>query len=147
MAVSIVSHAQVVLQIVAMALAIYPWRAPEHGHLAVLTVCAVGGLLGVWTLSHNRIGNFSIYPEPRDAARFIASGPYALIRHPMYTALMLMLLGIAAWNAHPLNWLGFVLVTVAVIGKAVREERFMRARFPEYENYRRRTRYFVPFLL
>jgi len=145
MALSAVSHLQVSTQLIGVALAIYPWQTQERGPLAALAACVVGAVLGVWTLRHNRIGNFSIFPEPRHTAHLVTSGPYAFIRHPMYSALMLMMVGIATWNTHIINTAGCALVVVAVIGKAIREERFMRNRFAEYEDYRRRTHWFVPF--
>ena len=147
MALSAVSHLQVSAQLLGVALAIFPWQNLERGPLAALALCIAGALLGVWTLRHNRIGNFSIYPEPRNSAHLVTSGPYAFIRHPMYSALMLMMVGITIWNSHILNAVGCALVVVAVIGKAVREERFMRTRYAEYEDYRRRTRWFVPFMV
>jgi protein-S-isoprenylcysteine O-methyltransferase Ste14 len=142
-----VSHLQVGAQLAGVALATFPFPAPERGPAAALTLCLAGAVLGIVTLAHNRVGNFSIYPEPKTGARLITTGPYALVRHPMYAALMLMMAGIAARNAQPLNWLGLALVVTAVATKAAREERFLRARFEGYEAYRARTRWFVPYLL
>ncbi|MDQ3261228.1 MAG: hypothetical protein M3Q00_10690, partial [Pseudomonadota bacterium] len=45
--------------------------------------------LGIYTLLYNRLGNFNIRPEPKASGRLITSGPYRLIRHPMYSALTL----------------------------------------------------------
>jgi protein-S-isoprenylcysteine O-methyltransferase Ste14 len=144
---SLLSHLQVVTQLLGVALAVYPFRTPEQGPPAVLALCLAGAVLGIVTLLHNRIGNFSIYPEPKASARLVTTGPYALVRHPMYGALVLMMAGIAPWNAHPFNWLGLAVVVVAVVSKAVREERFLRAHFPEYEGYRRRTWWFLPYVV
>src|ERR1700674_366490 len=59
------------------------WSRPAVALLA----CAIA--LGGWTLSHNRLGNFNIRPEPKTAGRLVTSGPYRFVRHPMYCALML----------------------------------------------------------
>ncbi len=134
-------------QLAGVALAVWPWPVEARGPLAALAPCVAGAALGVWTLAHNRVGNFSIFPEPKAAARLITTGPYARVRHPMYGALLLMMAGIALWNAHGLNATGFVLVLAAVTGKAAREERLMTERFPEYAQYRQRTRRFVPWVL
>jgi protein-S-isoprenylcysteine O-methyltransferase Ste14 len=142
-----VSQLQVATQLAGVALATFPFAAAERGPVAALALCLAGAVLGVVTLAHNRIGNFSIYPEPKAGARLITTGPYALVRHPMYTALMLMMAGIAVRNAQALNALGLALVVTAVVSKAAREERFMRARFDGYEAYRGRTRWFVPWLI
>jgi len=142
-----VSHLQVAAQFAGIALAVFPVPGAAHGPAAVLAACAAGALLGIVTLAHNRIGNFRVYPEPKAGARLITSGPYALIRHPMYTSLMLVTAGVAAWNGHLLNWAGLALVIAAVTSKAAREERFMRAAHDGYDAYRQRTRRFIPWVL
>ena len=141
------SHLQVGAQLVGIGLTVWPWRAPGPPPLPALVLCVAGAVLGIAALAHNRIGNFGIYPEPRAHARLITTGPYALVRHPMYGALMLLMAGAAAWHGHWRNALGALLVAVAVVSKAAREERQLRARFDGYEAYRRRTRWFVPYLL
>jgi len=142
-----ISHLLVAAQFGGVALAAFPFAGAQAGPVAALGACAAGALLGAATLAHNRIGNFGVYPEPRTGARLITSGPYALIRHPMYTSLMLVMAGIAAWNGHPLNWAGLALTIAAVASKAAREERYLGTLFDDYDAYRARTRWFIPWLL
>lgn len=143
---SLVSHLQVATQFAGVALSCYPVGLVNRGSVWWLALCLAGAIVGVWALCHNRIGNFSVYPEPKARAELITSGPYRWVRHPMYSALLLMMPGIAAYNGHVLNAAGVVLVAAAVIGKALREERFLHERFPEYADYARTTPRFIPFL-
>lgn len=139
------SHIQVAGQLAGIFLACYPVGLVNRGAPWWLALCLPGVLFGVWALFHNRIGNFSVYPEPKNHAHLVTSGPYRMVRHPMYSALILMMLGITGYNGHVLNLLGFVLVLAAVTTKAVREERFLRARFSGYADYARTTPRFLPF--
>jgi protein-S-isoprenylcysteine O-methyltransferase Ste14 len=73
----------------------------------------------------------------------VTSGIYKYIRHPIYTGDMLLLLGLElALN----SWLvlGVVLVVAVVVKQALAEETLLSAMFPNYEDYRRRTKMFIP---
>jgi len=136
------SHALVATQLGGILLACYVFG--PQGSYAWLGLCAAGALLGAVTLFFNRPGNFSIYPEPKVDARLITAGPYAYVRHPMYSALMLLMAGIGAYNGGWPNLLGALAVAVAVNGKARKEERYLQRKFADYADYARRTGRFVP---
>ncbi len=140
------SHVQVSAQLIGVVLSCYPVGLVNRGAPWWLVLCLAGAGFGLWALFHNRIGNFRIYPEPRPGAELVTTGPYGLVRHPMYSALMVMMIGIAAYNGHLLNAAGVVLVAVAVIGKAIREERFLGEHFRGYRDYARDTPRFIPYL-
>jgi protein-S-isoprenylcysteine O-methyltransferase Ste14 len=140
------SHLLVAAQFAGIAITLWPWYAPDGSVVLALVLGGAGGVLAIVTLAHNRIGNFSVYPEPRARARLVTSGPYAWVRHPMYSALLLLMAGVAAWYAHLANTAGVVLVLAAVLGKARREEAYLLDRFGEYDAYRQRTHGFIPYL-
>lgn len=114
--------------------------------LGALMLALGSFVLGAWALSANRPGNFNIHPAPREGGRLIDAGPYRLIRHPMYTALM-MFGGACGWitDSFP-GWMLF-LTLVCVLGIKGSLEEWMLARsFPDYNAYRTRTRAFIPFV-
>ncbi|MEN9775518.1 MAG: hypothetical protein RL322_2588 [Pseudomonadota bacterium] len=111
-----------------------------------LGLAAISLALGLWALLANRPGNFNIHPAPRLSGRLIREGPYRTIRHPMYTALMGV--GVAlGWiiNSFPGWMLCLTLVCVLSI-KALLEEWMLARHYPDYAEYRARTRAFVPFV-
>ena len=140
------SHVLVASQLAGVVGCCVPYPDPARGPVLALALCVAGAGLGLAALWHNRPGNFSVYPEPRRGARLVTSGPYSLVRHPMYAALVSMTAGIALYNAGATNAVAFGLVAVVVAIKARREERHLLARFAEYEGYAARTRRFVPLL-
>lgn len=140
-------HALVALQLGGVAMAILPPLSHDQSGLHWLVAAGAGIALGVLTLAHNRIGNFSIYPRPLEAAQLITSGPYRYVRHPMYGSLVVMMIGIAGYNGGLRPWLGAALVCAVVVTKALLEERLMLDHFPGYRDYARRTRRFLPFLV
>ena len=86
------------------------------------------------------------FPRPADSGELVESGPYAVVRHPIYSGGILLFSGISL----ALSWwaLAGTAVLAVVWGlKARIEERLLSARYGGYVDYARRTRYrLVPFV-
>ena len=80
------------------------------------------------------------------AGELVTSGPYAFFRHPIYTAVCLFCLAGALTYRTPAAFGWLVLVFAGAIGRMFCEETLLRARYPEYASYARRTARMVPFL-
>ena len=73
--------------------------------------------------------------------RVIETGPYALVRHPMYAFAILYLVGIPLLLG---SWYGLRIVPLMIAGVALRavlEERLLERELPGYAEYKRRVRY------
>ena len=109
-------------------------------------VFASGLALAIWARVH--LGrNWGMPTTQKADPELVTSGPYRFVRHPIYTGILLGVLGTALAS----NLLG--LIVVAVLGgyfyySATVEERNLTATFPTaYPEYRRATKMLVPFLL
>jgi protein-S-isoprenylcysteine O-methyltransferase Ste14 len=74
----------------------------------------------------------------------IRSGPYRWVRHPIYTGILLALLGTAVTIGELRAAIGFALFVVSFVLKSQAEEKWMREVFPEYEQYRGNTAALIP---
>jgi len=109
-------------------------------------VTAAGLLFCVWARLH--IGrNWSGIVTLKEDHELVTSGPYALVRHPIYTGLLAALAGSAFARGDVRGVLAFVIAFVALWRKMGVEERFMEERFGDaYRAYRARVKRLVPFV-
>jgi protein-S-isoprenylcysteine O-methyltransferase Ste14 len=112
--------------------------------LTGVVMLAAGIGFAIWARRH--IGtNWSATVTVKSDHTLIRSGPYAIVRHPIYTGILAGFLGTAIAVG---QWRGLVAVAlcaVAFLYKIRVEERQMRATFPEYEDYERLTPALIPF--
>jgi protein-S-isoprenylcysteine O-methyltransferase Ste14 len=100
-------------------------------------VAALGVALAVWagvTMGHS----LSPFPRPPRDAELVERGPYRVLRHPIYVGGTLFFAGLSL----VFSVYGLVLTGVLALfwlAKARLEERHLLARFPAYDDYRRRT--------
>lgn len=121
----------------------FPGRGGAVGLVAgggLLLLGAGFGVAGAVALGRNR----TPFPCPREGSQLVRRGIYAWVRHPLYTSVILLGLG-WAWVWHSAVSLGAALLLIPFFrAKARREERWLSARFPEYETYRREVPAFLP---
>jgi protein-S-isoprenylcysteine O-methyltransferase Ste14 len=117
-------------------------RNPESlpVNTAAFVLVALGSALAVHAFSHlNRAA--SIMPEAR---RLVTSGPYRVLRHPVYVFEEIAIVGLLLPYASP--WAALMLAAhiACQVLRLRNEERVLRRAFPEYEGYAARTARLVP---
>ena len=94
-----------------------------------------------------RLGsNLTPLPFPKEDATLVQTGPYRLVRHPMYSGGIILAYG---WALAAGGWLTLAYATVLLVFldiKSAREEQWLAERFPDYSDYQRRVRKLIPFV-
>ena len=112
--------------------------------LILLWIEGFGLFLGIWAVWSMRIGNFNIAPEPLNWSRMVSWGPYRIIRHPMYLALLLTTLPLVIYFFNYLRLALWIILLVNLLLKMRDEERILQKHFPGYASYRARTSRLIP---
>lgn len=84
--------------------------------------------------------SLSIFPRPLDDAELVRSGPYRLLRHPIYGALILGTFGWSLWREHFPGLILSVILAVFFDRKSRHEERLLLQRYPDYADFQRKVR-------
>jgi protein-S-isoprenylcysteine O-methyltransferase Ste14 len=112
-----------------------------------LLLCCIG--VTVRVLALKSLGeHFSAYVTLQPKHRLVRHGIYASIRHPLYLSLLLAPAGMALVFASSLALPIFALAAIFVFDRIRKEEHLLATHFGlVFEDYRRRTRKLVPFVL
>ena len=119
-----------------------------HTQLIKLTGLAIfyAGLgLAVWARRH--LGdNWGMPMATKKNPRLITSGPYRVVRHPIYSGLLLAILGTALVKNYA--WLFILVLTlVFAVYSSVNEEKLLTKQFPKtYPAYKNRTKMLIPYI-
>lgn len=108
-----------------------------------LLIAGVG--VGIWGALYLGRG-LTPSPLPNGATNLVTKGPYRLVRHPIYTAVMLLGLGITIRSGSLVVAVAFGALFVLFNVKARWEEMHLLDTFPGYEQYMDRTSRFLPFI-
>jgi protein-S-isoprenylcysteine O-methyltransferase Ste14 len=113
--------------------------------IAGIVLLAFGGWLGVAgvrALGRNR----TPYPRPLENSTLVQHGVYGLVRHPLYSSVILVSAGWALLWASGTALLVSLALAILLDAKARREERWLREKFPEYAAYAGRVRRLLPWI-
>lgn len=111
-----------------------------------VALCVAGFGIAFWARGH--LGrNWGMPMSLRQGHELVTSGPYAYVRHPIYTGLMIAMIG-SALTLGAVSLAIFALCFAYFVFSARTEEKMMLAQFPDsYPAYRRRTKMLIPFVL
>jgi protein-S-isoprenylcysteine O-methyltransferase Ste14 len=127
----------VAAQLVLFALIVVSWFLGDGVTYAGFGLAAIGAALVAWSV--RELGSsLTPFPRPLPDGNLVQTGPYRLLRHPIYVGGILFFAGLSL----VFSVYGLVLTAVLAafwIAKARLEERLLSERFPRYAEYRRRT--------
>jgi protein-S-isoprenylcysteine O-methyltransferase Ste14 len=124
----------------------YKWTpVPAGVSLAGDGLVALGLLINLFVFKENSFGGSTV--QTFEEQKVISTGPYALVRHPMYMGVLVMMTGV------PLAlgcWGGLAILVLMVPGLTWRildEEKLLKKELPGYPEYAQKVRYrLVPYI-
>jgi protein-S-isoprenylcysteine O-methyltransferase Ste14 len=122
------------------------WRAGFWPFWLGDAVTVSGLLFAVWAREH--LGrNWSSQVSIKQDHELITTGPYAVVRHPIYTGILVGFLGLAIALSEVRGFVVFVLFFLVFWAKLSKEEQWMSSQFGEtYAKYVHRTAALVPYV-
>ena len=115
---------------------------------AIVLALGVAGAL-LFDRSAKALGaNWSLVARMREEHQLVREGPFARMRHPIYFAMLLLLIALSIGLGH--IWGLIAAIPLFVVGTLIRireEERLLRQQFGDaYDSYARETPAFIPFI-
>jgi len=115
---------------------------PQNWLVLLLGILSV--VTGVWAILAMQLHTVTFLPSVRRGGQLCTSGPYRVIRHPMYTAVLLLLLALLLNDYSPVRLMVFLIVLVDLLVKMNVEEKILIAHYADYKDYMKGTKRIVP---
>lgn len=78
---------------------------------------------------------------------FIQTGPYEIIRHPIYAGYLLIVISLVEMEFTFLRVVALLILCIVFMLKIIREEFILAHKVPEYKDYKQKTKAIIPYLL
>lgn len=125
------------------------WQLPpllQYGMWAIALVLALAALLLIVKGLLDLGRSLTPLPYPRDDGQLVQTGVYSMVRHSLYSGLILAAI---AWTIYSLSLFHLIATIVGFIffdAKATQEESWLVERYPDYVEYRKRVKKLIPWL-
>lgn len=129
---------------------LFAWHVIPRTDIPQITgvaLCIFGLWFTIWA-RRTLAGNWSSDVTFKQDHELIRRGPYRIVRHPIYTGLLVMVIGTGIHIGQLRCAVGLAFVAVGFWIKLSQEERLLMSHFPDsYPTYRREVKALVPFLI
>ena len=139
---SILAYASVVIGMISLIL----WKSMFANSPLAIAVQIAAALLMIWARVTFGMRSFHLAANPT-AGGLVTAGPYHVLRHPIYAAVIWFVWAGVACHWTTRSILAAVVVTAGLVTRMMLEEAQLRSRYPEYPAYMARTRRLVPFIV
>ena len=105
-----------------------------------------GLFIAIWAILEMAKSKLNISPVPRSGSVLIQSGPYKIIRHPMYLSLLLTITPMIIDSLSTFNIIIFSIFIINMLIKMLYEERLLQNHFEDYAIYSEKSWRLFPFI-
>ena len=95
---------------------------------------------GIWAIKSVGEANWSVYPTPNKGSIISEREAYKIVRHPMYTALVLFFLPVALRANGFYSWTIYGVLVITLILKIIYEEKQLLVKHTEYADFKKITK-------
>lgn len=114
--------------------------------LYVISIEILSILIGLWAILVMKASKLNIFPDVLKGASLIEQGPYRLIRHPMYLAVLLFVLSLLLGSFNTTRAAIFFVLIINLLVKIKYEEKLLQLEFTGYIDYCQRTKKLIPYI-
>jgi protein-S-isoprenylcysteine O-methyltransferase Ste14 len=112
----------------------------------ILALETLAVVLGIWSVFLMDPQTINVFPEVRKDAQFLKSGPYRFIRHPMYLAVILLILSLLLEKFTLPRLVIFIILVADLLIKIRYEEKILISKYPGYKEYSEKVKKLIPFI-
>ena len=117
---------------------------PSKWYLLIFVVA--GLILGFWSIIVMGWSRLNAGPDPLPGASLVMKGPYSLIRHPMYTAILLVFIPLVINDSSLIRIIILATLIINLVFKIHHEEQNLLKEIENYGDYSRKTRRLIPWV-
>ncbi|PKP29958.1 MAG: hypothetical protein CVU00_14100 [Bacteroidetes bacterium HGW-Bacteroidetes-17] len=121
--------------------------APIFNHLNLWLLLELSGMVVViWAVYEMRLRNIDIRPIVKQNGVLVTSGPYYLVRHPMYSATLMVMIALVGEYYSNLRLAYLLALLIVLLFKIKYEEKGLVKHFPAYIDYIKKSKRLIPFI-
>lgn len=111
----------------------------------LISILLISFVLALWAMLIMKF-NFNAAPEVLPGMTLKKSGPYKLIRHPMYTSIFGLTI---PWVINDFSYFRLFILVVLLVNQLIKinsEEKLLSEKFPDYSEYKKHTKKIIPYI-
>ena len=111
-----------------------------------LAITFLGITIGILAFQEHESNNFNIRPDIKENCKLVTTGIYTYIRHPMYLAVLLSMLGVVVIYFTYYELILFICLLSTLLVKLFYEESLWKCHSSAYNEYLRNTKRLIPYI-